>query len=241
MISNCTTKGLNENQIQLKPSNIFTNKGFALVYNETLFNEKKISKKLDQRGLMIFQKNLKKDSLVKITNIFNKKSLIAKVGKDALYPAFNNSVISSRIANELELDSKNPYIEIVFIPKDGMFVAKHAKTYEEEKQVANKAPVDGISINDLKTKIKKNKSPKKLLHKFSYNIKIADFYYKETALLMTSRIKSETKINKPKILKVSEHKYRVYLGPFNNINSLKKNFDDIRILEFENIEIIKND
>ena len=41
MISNCTTKGLNENQIQLKPSNIFTNKCFALVYNETLFNEKK--------------------------------------------------------------------------------------------------------------------------------------------------------------------------------------------------------
>ena len=30
-------------------------------------------------------------------------------------------------------------------------------------------------------------------------------------------------------------------GPFNNINSLQKSFNDISILEFENIEIIKND
>ena len=241
IISNCTTKTLNENQIELISDNVFTNKGFALIYSENLFNKKKISKKLEQRGLIIFQKNLKKDSSVKITNINNKKTLIAKVGKDALYPAFNNSVISTRIANELDLNLKNPYVEIKYIPKDGMFVAKRAKTYDEEKQVANKAPVDGISINDLKTKIKKNKDSDKLSNKFSYNIKIADFYYKTTALLMIDRIKFETKVTKPKILKISEHKYRVYLGPFKNINSLKKNFDDIRTLEFENIEIIRND
>ena len=29
------------------------------------------------------------------------------------------------------------------------FVAKKAKTFEEEKKVADKAPVDGITINDL--------------------------------------------------------------------------------------------
>ena len=130
---------LTENQIELISDNVFTNKGFALIYSENLFNKKKISKKLEQRGLIIFQKNLKKDSSVKITNINNKKTLIAKVGKDALYPAFNNSVISTRIANELDLNLKNPYVEIKYIPKDGMFVAKRAKTYDEEKQVANKA------------------------------------------------------------------------------------------------------
>ena len=36
-----------------------------------------------------------------------------------------------------------------------------------------------------------------------------------------------------------ENKYRVYLGPFYNINTLQKSFNDINILEFENIEIIK--
>ena len=47
-------------------------------------------------------------------------------------------------------------------------------------------------------------------------------------------------INDAKIKKINEKKYRVYAGPFNNINS-QKSFNDISILQFENIEIIKND
>ena len=58
---------------------------------------------------------------------------------------------------------------------------------------------------------------------------------------MINRIKVETNIKKPKLEKMSDKKYRVYLGPFDNINSLQKSFNDINILEFENIEIIKND
>ena len=78
-------------------------------------------------------------------------------------------------------------------------------------------------------------------NKFSYIIKVADFYFNDTAKLMISRIVSETKIKNPKIEKLSIEKFRVYLGPFNNINSLQKSFNDISILEFENIEIIKNE
>ena len=59
--------------------------------------------------------------------------------------------------------------------------------------------------------------------------------------MMLSRIKTESLIENPKIKKISDKKYRVYLGPFNNINSLQKSYNDISILEFENIEIIKND
>jgi len=56
-----------------------------------------------------------------------------------------------------------------------------------------------------------------------------------------SRIKTESLIKDPKINKISNKKYRVYLGPFNNINSLQKSYNDISILKFENIEIMKND
>ena len=77
--------------------------------------------------------------------------------------------------------------------------------------------------------------------KFSYSIKVADFYFNKTALLMVNRIKDETRAKEPKIQKLSYNKYRVYLGPFNNINSLQNSFNDINILEFENIEIIQND
>ena len=58
---------------------------------------------------------------------------------------------------------------------------------------------------------------------------------------MVDRIKKETLIKKPKIKKISNKNYRVYLGPFDNIKSLQKSYNDINILEFENIEIIKND
>ena len=56
---------------------------------------------------------------------------------------------------------------------------------------------------------------------------------------MISRIKEETKVDSATIQNLSNTKYRVFLGPYDNINSLQKAFNDIIILEFENIEIIK--
>ena len=70
---------------------------------------------------------------------------------------------------------------------------------------------------------------------------MADFYFKKTALLMIERIIIETKIKNPKIKKISSEKYRVYLGPFEDIISLQNSFNDINILGFDNIEFIKND
>ena len=239
LITNCTTTNFENNRPDLIIENKFTNKGFTLIYEDDLYNKKIISKKIDERELVIFQKNLKKGSKVKITNILNNKSLIANVGRNSKYPSFNNSVISKRIANELNLDVEEPYIEIILIPNNSLFVAKKAVTYEEEKKVANKVPVNSISINDLnkvKTSIKK-----KTNRQFSYLIKIADFYYRDTASMMVNRITNETRIKSPKVKKITNRKYRVYLGPFDNIYSLQKSFNDINILKFENIEIIKND
>ena len=58
---------------------------------------------------------------------------------------------------------------------------------------------------------------------------------------MINRIKEETSITNVKLKKLSKQNYRVYLGPFNNINSLQKSYNDIDMLGFENIQIIKND
>ena len=237
--SNCTTETLLKN----KPSKIlvngYSNKGFALVYNEKFYNQNIVSKKISERSLIIFQKNLKINTQVKITNILNNKSIIATVGKNSKYPTFNNSVLSVRIADELDLDINQPYVEILEIIENSIFVVQKAKTYDEEKNVAVKAPVDGISINDLNLIKKINK--KTFNTKFSYTIKIADFYFNDTAIMMVSRIKSENLIKNPKIKKISDKKYRVYLGPFNNIISLQKSYNDISIMEFDNIEFIKND
>ena len=238
-LSNCTTTSLNKKKTDKNSVNSFLNKGFALTYSEDLYKQKIISKKIDERSLIIFQRNLKVNTAVKISNILNNKSLIVTVGKNSRYPSFYNSVVSPRIAEELELDIDQPYVEILEILENSIFVAQKAKTFDEEKSVAIKAPVNSISISNLNI-LKKN-IKNDLNKKFSYTVKIADFYFKDTALIMSKRIKDESITGNPKIKKISNKKYRVYLGPFNNINSLQKSFNDISILEFENIEIIKND
>jgi hypothetical protein len=239
-LSNCTTGNFSKNKKTAILKKGFSNKGFALIYNESHYDERLVTKKIDERSLVIFQKNLKINTLVKVTNILNNKSLIAKVGYQSKYPKFNNSVISQRIAKELDLDNDEPYIEILEIFESSTFVAKKAKTFDEEKNVASKAPVKNISINNLNdADVVTDTNKQTVDKKFSYIIKIADFYFNDTAKLMVNRIIKETEFKKPKIQKITKEKFRVFLGPFNNINSLQKSFNSINILGFENIEIIK--
>ena len=217
----------------------YSNTGFALIYDDNLKKEKKISKKIDNRSLLIFHNKIKKNSFVKITNPVNDKSIIAEViSNNVKYPEFYNSVITKRIAEELSLDPKEPYVDLVLISNSSTFVAKKAKTFDEEKNVAEKAPVDGITIDNLgKEKTKETKNRKQ---KFLYSIKIADFYYRESAENMVNRIKDETNVKKSLIKKLSKTKYRVLLGPFNDIKKLEKSFNEIKVLNFDNIEILKD-
>ena len=220
---------------QLNLDNRYKNSGFALIYNQNL----KDIKEIETRSLNIYHKSLKRKSIVKITNPKNNKYIIANVESNRIkFPNFYNSVLSLRIAEELELDFTEPYIEIISIPKGSTFVAKKAKMFEEEKSVAEKAPVDGIQISNLNVK----KQNKKIIsnNKFSYSIKVADFYYKNTAKIMVERIRNETLIDNLKIIKLSETKYRVLIGPFNDIKSLKDSFEKMNSLNFENLEILKN-
>ena len=239
LITSCTSnnyKTVNVDPILEK----FSNNGFALIYNDKLYNDKIISKKMNERDLIIFQRNLRKGTSVKITNPFNSKTIIAKVGKKANYPSFNNSVVSIRISKELEIDINEPYIFIEEIRDNASFIAKKAKTFEEEKKVADKAPVDTISVNDLNSTDEK-KIKNKINSEFKYVIKIADFYYLDTAKQMVKRIKSELNIKKTDINKINENKFRVFTGPYLSLKALQKAYNSIETLGFENIELIKYD
>jgi hypothetical protein len=219
----------------LKVEHKYRNSGFALVYKDKL----KDIKKLETRSLNIYHKSLKKRSIVKITNPKNDKYLIAEVKSNRVkFSNFYNSVLSLRIAEELELDFDEPFVELILVSKDSTFIAKKAKMFEEEKTVAEKAPVDGIQINDLNNKKSKIKKGKDKI--FSYSIKVADFYYKDTAEMMIKRIKEESSIENLNISKLSETKYRVLIGPFNDIKTLKKSFEKMNTLNFENLEILNN-
>ena len=234
-IYGCEPINVKNKKLNFEIENRYKNSGFALIYNDELDGIKEI----EPRSLMIYHKNLKKKSMVKITNPINGLSLIAEVKSNKIkFSNFYNAVLSDRIAQTLELDENEPYINIVLISKDSTFIAKKAKTFEEESVVAEKAPVDGIQINDLnesksKKKIKKNKI-------FSYSIKVADFYYKDSAKLMLEKIKKDSLIKNLKIIELSKTNYRLLIGPFNDIKSLKNTFEKMNLFNFENLEILKN-
>ena len=236
----CEQNNLKKDVVNREIMSKYKNSGFTLVYDPVLKKEKKISKKIDNKSLFIFHKNLKKNSFVKITNPINQKTVIAEVISNKVrFSDFYNSVITSRIADELSLNLNEPYIDLVLISQNSIFIAKKAKTYNEEKKVAEKAPVDGIQIDNLGD-VNQSKNEAKKDNIFSYSIKIADFYYKDSAKNMSDRIIDETNITNPVIKTISNTKYRVLLGPFNDIKKLKESFNDIKSLNFENIEILKD-
>ena len=239
ILSACNQELHKDEKINIISEQKYKNTGFTLVYNNKLKKEKKISKKIDNRSLVIFHKNLKKNSFVKITNPSNQKTIIAKViSNNVKFSGFYNSVITNRIAEELSLNLDEPYINLVLISQNSTFIAKKAKTFEAEKKVAEKVPIDGIKIDNLGI-VKEKKKQIKVV-KFSYSIKIADFYYKDSAKNMIQRIKDETGIKNPVIKKLSQTKFRVLLGPFNDIKKIQESFDEIEKLNFENLKIIKD-
>jgi len=234
-IYGCEPINVKNKKLNFEIENRYKNSGFALIYNDELDGIKEI----EPRSLMIYHKNLKKKSMVKITNPINGLSLIAEVKSNKIkFSNFYNAVLSDRIAQTLELDENEPYINIVLISKDSTFIAKKAKTFEEESVVAEKAPVDGIQINDLNEKKSKKKIKKNKI--FSYSIKVADFYYKDSAKIMLEKIKKDSLIKNLKIIELSKTNYRLLIGPFNDIKSLKNTFEKMNLFNFENLEILKN-
>ena len=57
---------------------------------------------------------------------------------------------------------------------------------------------------------------------------------------MINRIIDETNIKNPIIKKLSKTKYRVLLGPFDDIKKIEDAFNKIKSLDFENLEILEN-
>ena len=228
-----------EESIKFEGLQKYSNAGFALIYEENLLKNRSISKKIDNDALLIFHKTLNKNSFVKITNPANDESVVARViSNNVKFSDFYNSVITSRIARDLSLNIKEPYVKLVLVSNNSTFIAKKAKTFDEEKNVAEKAPVSKITIDDLGTTIKKVKIINN--QSFLYSIKVADFYYKYSAENMIKRIEVETSLKNYVIKKLSKTKYRVLLGPFNDIKKLEDSFNEMKSLNFENLEILKN-
>ena len=210
----------------------YFSKGFALIYEDSIFESKIVNKKLNNDQNYVLHSFLKNNTLVSISNPFNSKSLIAKIKKTFNYPSIYNIVITKKMAKNLELDINNPYVEVLTIKKNDKFIAKEASIFEEEKKVANKAPVTSININDLSVLTEEIKVKKK---EPSYIIDIADFYFIESAETVKNKFENLVNI---KINKISKNKFKVYSGPYASFNSLKETYFSLNKLGFENLDII---
>ena len=85
----------------------------------------------------------------------------------------------------------------------------------------------------------KNDNQKNKKKDFRYVIKLADFYFIDSATSLKKRVKIELGLKNVHINKISETKFRVYLGPFKDLLSIQRTFNKLQNLNFENIEIIK--
>ena len=215
----------------------YTSKGFALIYDENDYQKKIISTKLNPNNIEIGHNQLNKNSYVVITNPINKKSLTLKVSKKVKYPDFFKVLITEKLANELNLNPKMPYIEIEKRVKNKSFVAKKAVTHSEEKNVLTKVPITTVKINDIS---KDTKDPSKNQYANKYSIIVGNFYSKKWAESLIDILVNED-INKEvfKVIKLGKNNYQLLAGPYTSINTLKSDYFKLNKYGFDNLDLKK--
>ena len=223
---------------QTKEKKYYSSSGFALIYEDDLYKQKVIDKKINNEDIRVMHSFLKINTPIKIINPINSKIIETKIYRKSSYPKIFNSVISKKIATILELDLNNPYVEIIETKKNKTFIAKKSNTFEEEKNVVEKVPVNKIEMNDLSNKTLEVK--KKILKDNNFILVINEFYYEDSANNLKKELIKKTNMNNISIKKINNKKYRLLVGPFKNFNALKTAYISLNNLGFEDLNIYKD-
>ena len=214
----------------------YNSKGFALVYNESDYENKIIQMKLDNKKIQVFHNQLKTNTLVKLINPKTNSYLIVKNIRKTKYPDFYKILITKAVAKKLDIDPNLPLIEIIEIKKNKSFVAKKAKIFEEETKVPSKAPVTSVKISN----ISKDKNIKKSNNQNRIYIEIATFYSEDVAIFLKDRIIKELPnydSNKLKIRKKNYNEIKVISGPYKAVNLVKNDYILLKNFGFEELDI----
>ncbi len=214
----------------------YSSNGFAMIYDEDFFKQGLLNKKINNEKIISMHSFLKPNTHIKIVNPENNKFVETKIHKTATYPKIFNIVISNKIAKTLDLDPQNPYVEFFEIKKNKTFIAKESNMFEEEKKVANTAPVDEVKMDDLSSSSNDNSQQMK---NNNYILIISDFYYYDSANMLKKELESKTNIKNFSIKKINANKYRLSVGPYKNFNSLKLTYISLNNLGFDELNIYK--
>jgi len=221
-----------------KVKQYYSSSGFALIYEDNLYKKKILNKKINNEEIKVMHNLLKMNTAIRIINPANSKVIETKTYKKVNYPKIFTIVVSKKIASILELDLDNPFVEVIEVKKNKTFIAKKTNTYEEEKNVAEKAPVDKIKMDSLTNN--KDEVKKKVLKKNNFIILINDYYYEDSAINLKNELLAKTGFSNILVKKISNNKYRLLAGPFKNFNALKTTYISLNNLGFEDLNIYKN-
>ena len=213
----------------------YSSSGFALIYEDNFYKQGVVSVSLNNEKVIAMHSSLNKNTPIKIINPETSKVVETKIYKKSKYPKIFNVIISKKIAEILELDANNPYVEIIEVKKNKTFVAKEGNIYEEERNVADKAPVDEISMSVLSDDQSEN--TRKNVSQSKYIIVVADFYYEDSALNLRNDLAKKTKIGNISIKKINNQKYRLLVGPFKNFSALKTSYISLNNLGFDTLNV----
>ena len=217
----------------------FSSKGFAYIYNEKDFENKMIKKKFDINSLQIGHNKLKAGSLIKVINMKTNEYIVLKNNKKLDYPDFYKIVMTKPVADKIGINEHLPLIELIEVKKNKSFVAKKAKIFKEEEKISNNAPVENVQINNISSsKIDRKKD------KETFNIIIAEFYSKKSALNLKERITKElTKLDSKKLVIQTKKTNKITLlsGPYMSINLMKNDYIQLKNFGFEELDITINE
>ena len=221
-----------------KTKQYYSSSGFALIYSDDLYTQKILNKKINNEDIKVLHNLLKTNTPIRIINPANSKVIETKIYKKANYPKIFTIVVSEKIATILELDLDNPFVEVTEVKKNKTFVAKKSNTYEEEKNVAEKAPVDKVKMDKLINN--EDETKKKVFKDNDFIILINDFYYEDSAINLKNELSKKTRFINILVRKISNNKYRLFVGPFKNFNALKTTYISLNNLGFDDLSIYKN-
>jgi len=210
----------------------FSSKGFAFIDSKDSTNSK-------NDPFFIAHDSLKIGTKIKIINPENKKFLEGVIIKKIKYDNFYKILLSESAANALNLPYDFPYVEISEIKLNKSFVAKKAITDEEEKKIANTAPLSKINVNNI-SQNKKIKSAKLR----TYSILVAEFYNLYSAEILKEKLALILKDSNYQLIYIvqkSAKKYELLMGPYNTINKLKNDYITLSNSNFEDLDIKIND
>ena len=214
---------------------VLNSKGFAYVYSLKDYENKIIKKKINPDLPLIAHNRVPRGTLLKITNPKNGKNIILKNSFKVDYIDFYKILITKPILSQLGLNENFPYIEVEEIKKNKSFIAKKAETYEEEKQLQIKAPVEKVKISNIGKTIDKvdDKDP-------NFIIILGNFYSLESANLLKKRVKTDSQLLRNKkisIKKKNKHNFEVFLGPYKTIKMIRNDYIALKQINFDEVDI----